>query len=257
MTTASPTPRKPATEQFAPVAADYARFGYHAAGPDLAAMLAAGSMTGAERVLDIGSGPGHTALLFAPHAREVVATDPTEAMLDQGRRLAMERGLENLRFECTGAESLPFEDDAFDRVTSRQSAHHYTDVPAALREVARVLRPGGRFLLVDTISPEDEACDVFLNEIELLRDPSHVRDYRVSEWAEMFGAVGFACEHLEDWDIPLEFRAWVQRSRTPEAEVERLETLLGGASERVRERFAVSDACDWSVPVALLVGTWL
>ncbi|MBW2293042.1 MAG: methyltransferase domain-containing protein [Deltaproteobacteria bacterium] len=82
-------------EQFGPVAEDYARFSYHAAGPDLAPMLAAGELSGSERVLDIGSGPGHTALLFATRAHEVVASDPTAEMLDQGRRLAAERGLDN------------------------------------------------------------------------------------------------------------------------------------------------------------------
>ncbi|MDP6977795.1 MAG: methyltransferase domain-containing protein [Myxococcota bacterium] len=250
------TPRKPATEQFAPVAADYACFSYHAAGPDLAPMLAAGEMTGRERVLDIGSGPGHTALLFAPAAQEVVATDPTEAMLDQGRRLARERGLDNVRFECTGAESLPFPDDSFDRVTSRQSAHHYEDITAAMREVARVLRPGGRFVLIDSVSPEDDAFDGFLNDIELLRDASHVRDYRVSEWAQMFAERGLDLDHLADWDIPLDFDDWVARSRTPKAEVEALRRCIAEASPSVRERFAIDDDCGWSVPVALVVGTW-
>ncbi len=253
---ASATPRKPASEQFAPVAADYARFSYHAAGPDLAPMLAAGEMAGDERVLDIGSGPGHTALLFAPVAKEVVATDPTEAMLDQGRRLARERGLENIRFECTGAESLPFAADIFDRVTSRQSAHHYEDIASAMREVSRVLRPGGRFVLIDTVAPEDEAFDCFLNEVELLRDASHVRDYRVSEWAQMFAAVGFGLEHVADWGIPLDFDDWVTRSRTPKAHVEALRRRFCEAPAAVRECFAIDDACNWSVPIALVVGTW-
>ncbi len=247
--------RKAATEQFAPIAAEYARFSYHAAGPDLAPMLAAGEMSGEESVLDIGSGPGHTALLFAPHAREVVASDPTREMLEQGQRLAKERGLENLRFECTGAETLPFADDSFDRVTSRQSAHHYSDLAAALREVARVLRPGGRFVLIDTVSPEDDDCDAFLNEIEWLRDASHVRDYRVSEWSGMLDAVGLESRHLADWDIPLDFADWVTRSRTPDEDVARLRARFAGASDPVKQRFAVDDACNWSVPIALVVGT--
>ena len=88
--------QRTAQEQFGPVAAQYAAFSYHAAGPDLAPMLEAGELVGDERVLDIGSGPGHTALLFATVAAEVVASDPTQAMLDQGRRLAETRGLTNV-----------------------------------------------------------------------------------------------------------------------------------------------------------------
>jgi SAM-dependent methyltransferase len=242
-------------QQFGPVADQYATFNYHAAGPDLVPMLEAGQMSGQERVLDIGSGPGHTALLFATRAREVVASDPTEAMLEQGRRLAIERSLDNIRFERTTAEKMPFADGSFDRVTSRQSAHHYADVRAALREVARVLSPGGRFLLIDTFSPEDDEFDAFLNRIELLRDSSHVRDYRVSEWREMFDEVGFELEDLAAWDIPLEFEDWVTRSRTPDEDVAALRSCLEPASARVRERFAVDDNGNWSVPIGLVVGT--
>jgi ubiquinone/menaquinone biosynthesis C-methylase UbiE len=242
-------------EQFGPVADQYAAFNYHAAGPDLAPMLEAGRMSGQERVLDIGSGPGHTALLFATEAREVVASDPTEAMLDQGRRLAAERGLDNIRFERTTAEKMPFPNDSFDRVTSRQSAHHYADVRAALGEVSRVLSASGRFVLIDTFSPEDDEFDTFLNRIELLRDSSHVRDYRVSEWREMFEAVGFELEDLASWNIPLEFEDWITRSRTPDDEVSALRSCFETASARVRKRFGVDDRGNWCVPVGLVVGT--
>jgi SAM-dependent methyltransferase len=249
--------RRSVEEQFGPAAQDYADFNYHAAGPDLAPMLAAGELSGDERVLDIGSGAGHTALLYATRAEKVVASDPTVQMLEQGRKLARERGLDNVSFELTSAEKMPFADAAFDRVTSRQSAHHYADVPAALREVARVLSPTGRFVLIDTFSPEDDEFDGFLNQIELLRDSSHVRDYRVSNWSEMFADVGFELTDLEAWDIPLDFDEWVSRSRTPETEVAALRSCFAGASERVRERFAIDEQGNWSVPVGLVVGTRL
>jgi len=206
-----------------------------------------------QRVLDIGCGPGHTALLFATRAKEVVALDPTQAMLDQARVLATERGLDNLRFECASAEAIPFPNDSFDRVTSRQSAHHYPDVRAALSEVARVLRPGGRFVLIDTFSPEESDFDSFLNQIELLRDSSHVRDYRVSEWRDMFADVGMSLSDLQHWDIPLEFDNWVERSRTPASEVAELRRCFGDATAEERTCFRVK-GCDWSVPIGLVVG---
>ena len=245
--------QRSAVEQFGPSAADYATGSYHAAGPDLQPMLAAGEIQGHERVLDIGCGPGHTALLFASRAREVVALDPTQEMLDQATALASERGLSNLSVERASAESIPFPDASFDCVTSRQSAHHYPDVRAALREVARVLRPGGRFVLIDTFSPEEQHSDAFLNRIELLRDSSHIRDYRVSEWRQMFCEVGFALRDLEHWDIPLDFDEWVQRSRTPEPEVSELRRCFADATQDVRDRLHV-DGCNWSVPVGLVVG---
>lgn len=247
-----PTQRT-ALEQFGPAAAEYAASAYHAAGPDLQPMLEAGEMSGQERVLDIGCGPGHTALLFATRAKQAVALDPARAMLDQARALANERRLDNLSFECASAEAIPFPDDSFDRVTSRQSAHHYLDLRAALREVARVLRPEGRFVLIDTFAHEEASFDEFLNRIELLRDPSHVRDYRVSEWREMFAEVGFSLRDLQHWDIPLEFEDWVKRSRTADREVAELRRRFEDATPETRARFHIR-GCDWSVPVGFVVG---
>src|SRR5262245_33037712 len=125
--------------QFGAVAAHYATSVVHRSGPDLDAMLAAAAPRGAERVLDAGCGTGHTALAFAPLVAEVVGVDLTEAMLDQGRRLASERGLANITFQSGDVEQLSFPDVSFDIVASRYSAHHYPRPSAALREFARVL----------------------------------------------------------------------------------------------------------------------
>lgn len=133
--------------QFSPVAAAYAASPVHAGGPDLAALVAAAEPTGRERALDVGSGPGHTALALAPHVAAVTALDLSQEMLDQGAALAAERGLSNVQFLRGDAERLDLPDAAFDIVTSRYSAHHYPRPAAVLREIARVLRPGGRLLL--------------------------------------------------------------------------------------------------------------
>ena len=158
----------------------YAQSEYHGAGPDLAAMLEAAALRGGEHVLDVGCGAGHTALCFAPHVAEVVALDLTDAMLEQTRALAASRGLANLRCERGDAHALPFEDASFDVVTCRVCAHHFARPGHAVREAARVLRPGGRYLLVDSVVPDDAAQDTFLNAIEWLRDPSHVRNHAVA-----------------------------------------------------------------------------
>ena len=242
------------TEQFGPAAADYATFSYHAAGPDLAPMLAAGEMDGSERVLDLGCGPGHAALLFAPGAREVVALDPTPEMLDQARRLAAERGVTNVSFELGTAEQIRFSDGGFDRVISRQSAHHWKDLRAVLAEIDRVLSAAGLFVLIDTVAPEDAVQDRFLNSIELLRDPTHVRDYAVSEWQAMASETDLRLEPLQSWSVLLDFDDWVRRSRTPDRQVELLRELFRVAPPEVRDRFGLRPDCGWEVPVTLLVG---
>jgi SAM-dependent methyltransferase len=201
-------------------------------------------------------GAGHTALAFAPRVAEVVGVDLTLAMLTQARRLAAERGLTNVTFERGDVEQLHFPDASFDVVTSRYSAHYYPHPLAALREAARVLRPGGGVLLVDVVSPEDPTQDTFLNAIELLRDPSHVRDHSVTQWHALFAAAGFAPETLGTWPLRLEFESWVTRMNTPFVAVNQLRALLDGAPREVRATFALGDKGEYSfsVPVALVRG---
>lgn len=223
--------------QFSAAAAAYAVSGVHAGGADLEAMLAAAAPAGSERMLDLGSGAGHTSLFFAPHVGEVHALDLSEPMLEQGRRMASERSLGNIHWHCGEAESLPFPDDHFDLITSRQSAHHYEDLNDALREVARTLKPGGRFVVVDSVAPENHAGDTFLNTFEILRDPTHVRDHRVSDWCRMFESVGFRPETGPRWWLDMDFKQWVERSATAPDAVDALRAFVRRAPCDVRTPF--------------------
>jgi ubiquinone/menaquinone biosynthesis C-methylase UbiE len=237
---------------FGSAAERYAASSVHAGGPDLDAMLAAAELSGGEQILDLGCGTGHTALAFAARGAEVEALDLTAEMLAQGRRLARERGLSNVRFREGDAARLPFADGAFDVVTSRLSAHHYARPEAAIREAARVLRPGGRLLLVDSVAPEDPAQDTFLNAIELLRDPSHVRDHTVGQWSAMCEAAGLAPELLGTFRYRLAFEPWVERVATPAREVDELRSLLERAPDEVRAAFGVAADGSFDMPAALI-----
>ncbi|HTO54885.1 MAG TPA: class I SAM-dependent methyltransferase [Myxococcota bacterium] len=241
--------------QFGAAATNYVSSPVHSGGPTLEGLVARAALTGRERVLDVGTGAGHTALALAPRAAEVIALDLTEEMLSAAAGLARERGLSNVWFRRGRAEALPFADGAFDLVTSRLCAHHYADPAAATREAARVLRPGGQYLLVDAYSPEDPVQDTYLNAIEVLRDPSHVRNYRISEWQAMFEAAGFALEVGPRWAVRLEFASWVERIGTPAPLVAGLRALIDAAPSEVRETLQIARETghDWSIPIALFV----
>jgi len=240
--------------QFGAVAANYTTSAVHVAGPDLAAMLAAVPLRGDERLLDAGTGTGHTALAFAPRVGHVTAVDLTEPMLAQGRLLAAERGVANVAFERGDVEHLPFPDAAFDLVTSRYSAHHVPRPAVAVAELARVLRPGGTLLLADVVAPDDPASDTFLNAIELLRDTSHVRDHSLAQWRGMLEGVGFVVDELGVWPLRLEFKSWVRRMGTPEPTVAQIGALFDVAPAEVRTALAVEADHTFTASVALLRG---
>lgn len=102
-----------------------------------------------KRVLEVGSGRGGGSSYFARYHRpdEVIGIDFSAATVRLARRL--NGGIPGLIFQQGDAEKLPFADESFDAVVNVESSHCYGDVPAFLREVERVLRPGGRFGWVD------------------------------------------------------------------------------------------------------------
>ena len=122
-----------------------------------AEILARAAVAPGDHLLDVGTGPGYLALaasgLVAPDGL-AVGIDASPEMIDRARTLAA-RGRSNAQYLVATAESLPFEDDAFDVVVSRLVFHHLPgDVKTrALGEMARVLRPGGRLHIVDLASP--------------------------------------------------------------------------------------------------------
>lgn len=241
-------------QQFGNVAVNYATSTVHASGEDMNRMVQLAELSGTEKVLDAGCGAGHTALAFAPHVAEVIAYDLTLSMLEQVNRLAAERGVSNLTTQHGDVEGLPFEDGTFDRVVSRYSAHHWPHPARALAEFRRVLKPGGQFILSDIVAAEDPTLDTFLQTIELLRDPSHVRDHSISQWNMMLREAGFTSEVLYTWQLPLDFDSWVARMATPAASVAMIKTLFDGAPSEVRNAMDVQPNYCFQIPGALFRG---
>ena len=197
-------------DQFSQVAANYSTSTVHSTGDELSKMAEIATAARADNVLDAGCGPGHTALALAPFVRHVVALDLSEPMLAEGRRLAASRQITNIEFRLGDVEKLPFGDESFDLITSRYSAHHWPNPPAALLEFRRVLRsrsPGPtQLLLADVLSFDDFSLDTHLQAIELLRDPSHVRDHTARQWLAMLDDAGFHAQIDRTWNLPIEFQ---------------------------------------------------
>ena len=240
------------TQQFSPVADNYRTSPIHAAGEDLAQMVAAVPLSGRELVLDAGSGAGHTSLAFAPHVARVTSADLSPAMLAQGERGARERGLANVEFRQADVEALPFPDQSFDLIVSRYSAHHWPHPQQALGEFRRLLRPGGAFLLSDIVSYDDFTADTHLQALEILRDRSHVRDHTISAWLAMLAQGGLAGSVIYRWDVQIDFASWIQRMATPPDDAAMIRRLLDNAPAEVRSVLRVETDHSFTIQGALI-----
>lgn len=99
-------------------------------------------------VLDIGCGPGAAVRAAASHVNRAVGIDRSDAMIAIARRRSI--GLANVEYHTAGAEELPFPDASFDRIWTIHAFHHWEDQEAGIRQCLRVLRPGGRLLIVES-----------------------------------------------------------------------------------------------------------
>ncbi|MBG9769838.1 class I SAM-dependent methyltransferase [Bacillus vallismortis] len=210
-----------------------------AEGEDLGLMMKTAECRADDRVLDIGAGAGHTALAFSPYVQECVGIDATKEMVEVASSFAQEKGAGNVLFQQGTAESLPFPDESFDIITCRYAAHHFSDIRKAVSEVARVLKKDGRFLLVDHYAPEDLVLDEFVNHLNRLRDPSHVRESSLSEWQSMFTAHQLGYQEVQKWNLPIQYESWIQRGGTPADREKQIIAHLHDISDDVRDMFCI------------------
>jgi SAM-dependent methyltransferase len=223
--------------QFGPRAKAYVESAVHSQGADLEAI---GTLAeGADLALDMGAGGGHVSYALARHARRVIASDLSSEMLAAVARTAREKGLGNIETVEAPAEHLPFEDETFDLVASRFSAHHWRDFDAGLREARRTLKRGGRAAFVDVYAPGQALFDTHLQAIELLRDHSHVRDYTSAQWLDTLGRSGFVVEACRTWRLRMDFPVWIARMQTPQDNVKAIRALQNAASAEIRAHFAI------------------
>ena len=243
------------TGQFGPRAAAYVASNVHATGPDLIKVSEFVAGKAPSHVLDLGCGGGHVTYAAAPHAGQVTACDLSDAMLRAVSAEAARRGLKNVEVRQAAAEQLPFADEAFDVLVSRYSAHHWTDWQRGLREARRVIRPGGTLIFIDVVAPPNNVLDTHLQSIELLRDPSHVRDYRLGEWIPALEAAGMAVTSVATHRLQLDFAAWVARMSTPENSVEAIRAVQRGAASLVRDAFQIAGDGSFVIDAAMITAS--
>ena len=186
-------------------AEQYRTSAIHSAGEDLDLVVAWCEPAEGVDVLDVATGGGHVARRLREEGANVVTVDPAPGM--QADVIAT-------------AEHLPFDDSSFDAVACRVAAHHFADVLAAVKEMARVARH--RVVICDNTFLSESS-----EEADRLRDPSHVRNYGVDEWKSFFELAGLKVADERLLQRPLEVEPWLARTETPPADAARVRELLG------------------------------
>jgi SAM-dependent methyltransferase len=176
----------------------------HASGDDLDLVVEWCEPAPGVTALDVATGGGHVARRLREAGATVVTTDAAPGMEPDA---------------IAPADDLPFADASFDAVACRIAAHHFPDVLAAVKEMARVARD--RVVVCDNTFTSESA-----EEADRLRDPSHVRNYSVAEWHSFFELAGLEVADEEVMERDTDLAGWLDRTETPDEDRPRICELL-------------------------------
>jgi SAM-dependent methyltransferase len=240
-------------EHYTPRAKDYVESVNHSTGDDLDQIEAVLQGCSSSRVLDLGCGGGHVSYRAAPHVAHVVACDLTASMLKVVAQTAAERGISNITVKQGAAEQLPFNDAEFNVVLCRFTAHHWRNMEAGLREIRRVLARNGQAVFIDVIAPADAILDTHLQAVEILRDPSHERNYKLAEWIAALSRSCLAVNGITTRKLRMEFPVWIARTRASAEHASVIRSLQNGSPEVVRSHFAITPDGSFDLDTATIL----
>ncbi|HEX4119200.1 MAG TPA: class I SAM-dependent methyltransferase [Verrucomicrobiae bacterium] len=192
--------------------------------------------------LDVATGAGHTGLFLALLGYDVTLADIAQPMLDKAVKAAAEKGL-TVKAALHAAEKLPYAAETFDLVTCRVAAHHFSSPEKFISETARVLRPGGHFLLIDgSVADGQPEAEEWLHEVEKLRDPSHHRFLTPGAWATLCQASGLRVlvSKLNPFKQP-DLNWYFETAATPDENRIKVLELVGRAPDSARSLFRLGE----------------
>lgn len=234
--------------QYGAVAANYATSASHAGGDDLAWFASRAASVAPTTAVDVACGGGFStrALLDAGHT--VVATDLTPESLAAARDAVPH---DRVSWVAGAAERLPLRSESAGVVGCRIAPHHFADIAAFVDEVARVLVPGGMFLLVDTTVPEDETLAAWLEDVERRRDPSHERCWTPSRWRAVLAGARLRVAETQLYRKRHEIEPWLARAGCTGDTAAALRETFRDAPPKVREAYLIDDVSYTDTKVCL------
>jgi SAM-dependent methyltransferase len=165
--------------------------------------------------------------------------------------------LKNVRFVEGTSEATHFPDNTFDLVSARHTLHHHPNIAKTLVELHRVLKPGGRLVIVDEITPS-EAVNDWYHRLEIIRDPTHIRAYFLREWQSFITSAGLTWIVGDDQTrYPIDTETWILRQNPSPEQAETVRQLLREASEVAKKTFAIlyqnGTALSFEMPMAVIL----
>ena len=233
--------QKEVQKNFGPRALDYRLSSTHGNPADLERMIHLIKPRSGASALDVATGGGHTAIALAKCVNQVVAIDITQEMLAEAKMATSQAGLSNIAFRAEDVHNLNFPDCKFDIVASRFAVHHFSDVKRALREMYRVLKPGGKFYIFDCSVIDGEEPEKEINRIELLRDSSHQCSYSPRLWHELLKELSLTIDHTALIEEQYELPRWFDRMGTDQNSRDEIVRILNSLSVECKINYPFGD----------------
>ncbi len=233
--------QKKARAQFDQRSANYGKSHILADVSDVETVLQGIAFSKGMRALDIATGGGHTAICLARAGYAVTASDLSEGMLRETEQFARECGVDIQTRQHT-AEELPYPDESFDLVSCRTAAHHFSSPEQFVREVSRVLKKGGHFILIDGSVHDDEIeAEEWIHSVEKLRDPSHHRFLSPHAWSKLCTGAGLTVQRAGLFPLKQPDLEWYfQTAGTSTENRRKVMELINHAPESVRRLYQLS-----------------
>lgn len=189
-----------------------------------------------DKLLDIGAGTcSFTIELYGKVKNiDIYAFDISPEMIEKAKTNVKNAGINNISFFLGNAEEMEFEDDFFDAAFMRLTIHHFEFPDLILNEIKRILRPGGRIILMEALNFDDRRAEEFYDAVNEIREPSLYKFYSGSEFQNMLGKHFENVEYkTKSYDLNLEkWLSWYE-------ETERVLDMFYTADDYIKKVFAL------------------
>ncbi|HET9104014.1 MAG TPA: methyltransferase domain-containing protein [Solirubrobacteraceae bacterium] len=222
----------------------------------LDALLDAARPAPGERWLDAACGPGIVTRALAGRAGQAHGIDTTEAMVQLARDAAQQAGIDNATFAVDDATRSGLADASWDGAVTRFSLHHIPVPARLLDELARVVRPGARIVVLDHLADDDAEARSWVQEVERLRDRSHWASLSPAAMTALGRRAGLTLLEHRDFSFELDFDDWLNRGSQDATAHALVEDALQ-ARPQGTERFTVTPGpVGRTLRLRMWLGTW-